>query len=179
MPNVKRTTLASVFIVLVLTACSESPVVPGSSANDARQVAARQTAVAGVYGLAFLDHSLQPVTTLTVGGPELILKAHVTDAFGNPAQRGTVEFQYCSLKGGPPNDINRADETPSADCLTNSASWARLASLSVDSNGNAFLNFGYVSIPRTIGFRFKYSSQGSGIASGISAPQDFTWIAAN
>ena len=181
MPNVKRTTLASVvFIVLVLTACSESPVVPGSSAeNNARQLAARQTAVAGVYGLAFLDHSLQPVTVLIVGGPELILKAHVTDAFGNPAQRGTVEFQYCSLKGGPPNDINRADETSSADCLTNSASWARLATLAVDPNGNAFLNFGYVSIPRTIGFRLKYSSQGGAIASGISAPQDFTWIAAN
>lgn len=181
MPHVNRTTIASVmFAVVALTACSESPVDPVRSANtDASQLAARQTAAPGVYELSFLNNSLQPVTTLTVGGPELILKAHVADALGNPAQRGTVEFQYCSLKGGPPNDINRADETSSADCLTNSASWARLAAFSVDVNGNVLINFGYVTIPRTIGFRFKYSSQGSGIASGLSVPQDFTWVAAN
>ena len=176
----RNTFVPALLAVFAVTACSESPVVPASSANsDNQQVATRQTAAAGVYALSFLDRSLQPVTTLTVGGPELILKAHVTDAFGNPAQRGTVEFQYCSLKGGPPNDINRADETSSADCLTNAASWARLLALSVDANGNALMNFGIVRIPRTIGFRFKYSSQGSSIASGVSAPQDFTWIAAN
>jgi hypothetical protein len=173
--NANRTLAAVLTMAVTLTACTESPLVPGDRALDAAQSAARQTVVPGVYELSFLDHSLQPVTTLTVGGPELILKAHVTDAFGNPAQGGAVEFQYCSLKGGPPNDISRADETSSADCATKIASWTRLLTLSLDSNGNALMNFGFVRIPRTIGFRIKYSSQGSGIASGTSLPQDFTW----
>jgi hypothetical protein len=38
------------------------------------------------------------------------------------------------------------------------------------------MNFGIVRIPRTVGFRFRYASQGSGIASGISAARNFTWI---
>jgi len=33
-------------------------------------------------------------------------------------------------------------------------------------------------IPRTVGFRFKYSSKGSGIADGTSEAKDFTWTAA-
>jgi hypothetical protein len=161
-----------------MTACSESPVSPVNARDiEAGTVAARQTAVAGLYQLSFLDHSLQPVTSLPVGGPELILKAHVTDLFGIPATSGTVEFQYCSLKGLPPNDIDRADETSSADCATSAASWSRLMTLSVDANGNALMNFGFVRIPRTIGFRFKYSGKRSGIAGGVSLPQDFTWTA--
>ena len=39
------------------------------------------------------------------------------------------------------------------------------------------MNFGLVVIPRTVGFRFKYASQGSSVASGTGAPADFTWTA--
>jgi hypothetical protein len=175
MQQAHRTFVSVLVAVITSAACSDSPVASHATGIDAQQRAARQTGTAGVYELSFLDNSRQPVTTLAVGGPELILKAHVSDASGNPAQSGSVEFQYCSLKGLPPGDITRADETPSIDCTTKAATWARLLTLSVDSNGNAFMNFGYVSIPRTIGFRFRYSSQRSGIASGSSVPQDFTW----
>ena len=43
--------------------------------------------------------------------------------------------------------------------------------------GIACLNFGAVSNPRVVGFRFKYSSQGGNIASGMSAPANFEWTA--
>jgi hypothetical protein len=132
-------------------------------------------AAAGSFQLSFFANGLIPVSSLTVF-QELILGAHVADASGAPAQGGSVTFQYCSLKGGPPNDINRADEAPSAACATRDASWANLISVPVDGSGNAYMNFGFVSIPRTVGFRFKYTGQGSGIANGVSAPSDFTWV---
>jgi hypothetical protein len=55
----------------------------------------------GTYELRFLDNSLQSVTTLPVGGPELVLGAHVESAAGDPAAGGTVSFEYCSLKKRP------------------------------------------------------------------------------
>jgi hypothetical protein len=94
-------------------ACSEqSPVSPPDNL-DARNAGLVAQAVPGCYELSFLDNSLQPVATRVVG-EELILKAHVHNCSGVPAQRGSVTFQYCSLKGLPPNDITRADEAPSA-----------------------------------------------------------------
>jgi hypothetical protein len=39
------------------------------------------------------------------------------------------------------------------------------------------MNFGIVLIPRTVGFRFTFSGKRSGIASGVSEPRDFTWVA--
>ena len=100
------------------------------------------------------------------------------DLSGTRAQRGSVTFQYCSLKGRPANDINRPDEAPSASCADGSASWANLGSVAVSASGNAFLNFGLVRIPRVVGFRCKYSGRGTSIASGVCAPRDFTWTAA-
>jgi hypothetical protein len=38
------------------------------------------------------------------------------------------------------------------------------------------VDLGAVANPSTVGFRFKYVSQGSGIADGISAPKDVTWL---
>ena len=46
----------------------------------------------------------------------------------------------------------------------------------VNQSGDAYANFGYVQIPRTVGFRFKYSG-GSNIAAGMSPTKDFTWTA--
>jgi hypothetical protein len=42
--------------------------------------------------------------------------------------------------------------------------------------GNACFDWGAVVNPRTVGFRFKYVSQGSGIADGMSLPKDVTWL---
>ena len=39
------------------------------------------------------------------------------------------------------------------------------------------MNFGVVRLPRDVGFRFRYASQGSGIASGTSQSKNFTWTA--
>jgi hypothetical protein len=89
-----------------------------------------------------------------------------------------VTFQYCSYRGLPPHDITRADEAPSSACADGSATWKNLLSLSVNASGNAFMDFGIVRIPRTIGFRFKFTARhGAGdIASGMSQPRDFTWF---
>ena len=165
----------SVFVATMMSvACSEpSPVAPGAI-PDARDVSVVAQAVPGCYQLSFLDNSLQSVSSLVVG-QELVLKAHVDNCSGDPAQRGAMTFQYCSLKGLPPNDITRPDEAPSAACATGEGKWARLVSVDVNASGDALMNFGFVSIPRTFGFRFKYLAQGSGIASGVSDAADFTW----
>jgi hypothetical protein len=135
--------------------------------------------IAGTYVLTFLSQN-QPVSTLPVCKPgvcpELILKAHVEGSSG-AATDGTVTFQYCSLKGRPPNDITRADEAPSSACdVDGTAAWANLMRIGVNQSGDAYANFGYVQLPRTVGFRFKYSG-GSSIAAGVSPSMDFTWIA--
>ena len=131
----------------------------------------------GTYELRFLDNSLQSVTTLPVGGPELVLGAHVESAAGDPAAGGTVSFEYCSLKKRPPNDITRADEAPREACRTGSATWARLANVPVNTSGDAFITFGVVQIPRTVGFRFRYAPQRNGtIAGGTSPDSNFIWV---
>ena len=106
-----------------------------------------------MYTLTFHDHKGAEVASLPVMN-ELILKARVTDALGQPAQAGSVTFEYCSRTGGPPNDITRADETPMAECAAGTARWRSLWSLTVNQLGEATMNFGFVQIPRTIGFRF-------------------------
>jgi hypothetical protein len=156
-----------------LLACSDqSPVAPTSTDLP---VFVRTAAASGSFQLSFFANGLQPVSSLPVF-QELILGAHIADGSGAPARGGSVTFQYCSLKGGPPNDISRADEAPSAACATRDASWANLTSVPVNAAGDAYMNFGFVSIPRTVGFRIKYTGQGSGIANGVSGPSDFTWV---
>ncbi|MBA3406122.1 MAG: hypothetical protein H0U13_15805 [Gemmatimonadaceae bacterium] len=175
-----RRNLARLFLVVVFAAgsagCSDrSPLAP-TVQPDIPQTMGRLVSVSGVYELTFL-HRGQPVTSLPVG-QEVVLKAHVEDAAGSPAQRGSVTFQYCSRKG-PSNDISRADEAPKSECESGAASWARLQTITVNTSGDAFAGFCCPSIPRTVGFRFKYSSQRSGIADGVSAPKDFTWVPAS
>jgi len=118
-------------------------------------------AVPGSYELSFQKTNGEPVTSLPVCTPsvceELVLKAHITaEISGRPTQRGMVIFQYCSLKGLPPNDITRPDEAPSAACENGSATWANLGGFKVNESGDAFLDFGIVLIPRAVGFRFRY-----------------------
>jgi hypothetical protein len=162
-----------------LAACSDrSPVSPAAGGDPVAVLSRASQSAAGSYELSFFKSSssgLEPVASLPVLGAELILGAHIQDQVGVPAQRGTVTFQYCSLKRLPPGDINRADEAPSAKCADGSASWANLGSVSVDASGNAYLVFGIVRIPRVVGFRCKYSPQGGSIASGVCTPKDFLW----
>ena len=181
---------------LASVACStQSPLAPGTAGDEGRRLSvvpassgrtSADTSVAlhaastvpGSYELLFLS-SGQIVPTLPVCGPsscqELTLRAHVESSVG-PAERGAVTFQYCSFKGGPPNDITRPDEAPSSACeVEGTARWANLLSMKVNEAGDAAMNFGVVQIPRTVGFRFRYSSQGGDIASGVSAAEDFTW----
>jgi hypothetical protein len=165
-----------------IVACSaQTPLSPDAADNGIPHASLRASSVAGAYDLSFYistGGNLQPVSTLPVLSSELILGAHVADQVGTPAQRGSVTFQYCSLKGLPPGDINRADEAPSAKCADGSATWANLGSGSVDQSGNAVWRFGGVQIPRTVGFRCRYNAQGGPIASGYCQPKDFTWTAA-
>ena len=142
----------------------------------------------GFYYLNFETYSggvYAPVTSLPVMSQELILRAYVEDNSGVPAQSGTVAFEYCSYKGGPPNDIERADEAPKEACDAGIARWRRLASRDVNEGscpglgvGNACLNFGIVRIPRDVGFRMRFSGKRSGIDSGMSEESNFTWTAA-
>ena len=162
-----------------LAACLDrSPVSPAADGGPVGVPSRASQSATGSYDLSFYKTAsggLEPVASLPVLSAELILGAHIQDQLGAPAQRGTVTFQYCSLKRRPPNDITRADEAPSANCADGSASWANLGSVSVDASGNAYLTFGIVRIPRVVGFRCKYSPQGGSIASGVCQPKDFLW----
>jgi len=166
---------------LQITACaSDSPVSPDGLSADGSALSRQGSPVSsGIYQLSFYTNGLVPVTTLVAGGGggELILGALVTDAAGAPAQGGSVTFQYCSLKGFPPNDITRADEAPSSACANGSGDWARLTTVPVDASGHAYMDFGIVMVPRTVGFRFAYTRKGGAVSSGVSAPADFTWVA--
>jgi hypothetical protein len=176
---------AATLISIAFVACSgKSPAAPTAepapSLGVAEGVTRLSPSVAGSYALGFFvsgPNGFQPVSSLPVLSQELILGAHVQSSSGAPAQSGAVAFEYCSYKGLPPNDIMRADEAPSAACASGVARWKSLpATLTVDASGNAYLNFGIVQIPRTVGFRFRYTGRGSGIANAVSAPADFTWV---
>ena len=128
----------------------------------------------------------EEVTSLEVDRSELRLKAFVADASGQPAQKGTVVFEYCSYKGVPPNDLERADEAPAEACAGGSARWRRHGTASVTGgtcvnlgDGYACQFFGVVMNPRTVGFRITYSPQGSSIAEHTTEPENFTWSASS
>ena len=150
-----------------------STLVPSSQGVSA---AATQAAVVpGTYTLIFLNRGIE-VTTMPVLN-ELALKARVTDSLGQPAQTGTVTFEDCS-RGGRPNDINNADEAPMSECASGTAAWKSLRRLSVNQFGEAIIGFGFVRIPRTIGFRFRYTGgKRAGIADGIGGPRDIEFTA--
>lgn len=174
--------------VFSFAGCSnQTPLAPAAAAGGAGELSAKPSAAAaGIYTLTFMarvNGTLQEVTSLPVLTAELILQASVTSSTGSAARAGTVTFEYCSYKGGPPNDITRADEAPKEACDQGTATWARLRSLYVSSAcpplepGYACTTFGVVHLPRDVGFRFRYASQGSEIPSGTSPSKNFTWTA--
>jgi hypothetical protein len=128
--------------------------------------------VQGIYEISFFADTLEGLVPLTNNSlpvlTELVLKAHVEDTSGHPVKRGSVIFQDCLLKGNP---------APSAACVSGSGAWSHLITLPIDQFGNALVDYGFVSTPRTtIGFRFRYIGQGSGIANSPSASGDVTWF---
>lgn len=144
-------------------------------------------AVPGVYDLSFRvfrNGVFEPVSSLPVLSEEMIVMAHVEDTSGNPAQSGTVTFEYCSYKGVPSGDIDNPDEAPKEACDAGIATWDRLARASVGTclghqlPGTACAFFGVVQIPRDVGFRFKYAGRRGGVANGMSGAANFTWTAA-
>jgi hypothetical protein len=141
-------------------------------------------AIPGTYEISFFSNGqdITPYLTLLVGD-ELVLQAHVTDAALVDAQRGAVTFQYCSLQGG--RSLTQTDPAPSAACdLDGTGTWISVVTFKVDagtcpwarSPGYACVDFGAIRSPRTVGFRFRYTGQGSGIASATSAAKDVSWV---
>jgi len=146
----------------------------------------RRTAVPGLYDLSFRKYRgngvLEPVSSLPAGGGPLVLFAHVEDTAGNPAQSGTVTFEYCG------------DYEPKETCDAGLAKWTRLNRMSIGScycptcgglpgydpgPGNACLFvFGTGGVPAENGFRFKYAGSRGGIDSGTSGAANFTWTPA-
>ena len=132
--------------------------------------------------LAYADESVTAPPVDEVGSyalnfffnGELVLGAHVEDSQGNPATDGVVVFQYCSYRGVRRNDITQPDEAPSSACADGSARWVNLrARITVNEDGDAFLNFGLIEVVNVIGFRYKYS-RGTGIADWVTDPED--WV---
>jgi hypothetical protein len=190
-PHVASTLPVALLIAISAIACSgESPTPVSPAPVPAGELSAKTSAgVPGVYDLSFNvfhNGTYTEVSSLPVKSAELILKGYVSDSAGQPAQKGTLTFEYCSYKGRPPNDIDRADEAPKEACETGTATWARLDSISVTAgrcptlgNGYACVVFGVVQIPRQVGFRVRYEPKGSGIAAGVTVPENFTWEAAS
>lgn len=180
-----KTLLVSGVACCAIGCADRSPISPSTSAAAGGDVSARPgTATPGRYELSFYADRIGgwvSVTSMPVLTDELILAAHVTSSSGVAATSGTVTFEYCSYKGLPPNDITRADEAPLEACADGSAAWARLTATGLGcpqlGPGYACMDFGIVRIPRKIGFRFRFSGQKSGIASGASEPQNFEWTA--
>ncbi len=128
----------------------------------------------GIYVLSFLGPNPTPppdFIPLTNNrlpvGQELGLKAHVQDTSGNPVLRGEVIFQDCEVMNHP---------APFEKCDSGSGVWAHVFQMSVDASGNASVDYGFISTRETIGFRFRYLGQGSGIANGVSKSGDVTWF---
>jgi hypothetical protein len=161
------TSIFAVPAALAFVACSDqSPVAPGATADGAQyattlaQPAEGQTYLFTVYA--------------TPVGRGAVLDAYVEDASGNPATSGTAFFQYCALQQVP---------APSAECDSGSGHWVfwvRAGIIHTDppgpNEGHALAVYDLAPPSgTTIGFRFRYLGQGSGIANETSNSADYTW----
>lgn len=179
-----------IFLTVTMSNSLEAKPIAGAVVNTAGNIRTERNflsplgemAVPGVYDLSFRVYRngvLEAVSSLPVLSEEMILVAHVEDTNGNPAQGGTVNFEYCSYKGRPPNDIDRADEAPKEACDAGIATWDRLGRVSIGTcpglPGSGCLVFGIVQNPRDVGFRFKYSGRRGGVDSGMSGAANFSW----
>ena len=186
-PVMTRLMVASLTSCLLAGCSSQSPVAPGAPlpAEGGSLDAKGSTGVPGVYALTFRAGfpGYEEVSSMPVLTRELVLLAMVTDTSGNAATTGTVNFEYCSYSG-PTQDITRADEAPKEACEQGEAKWAvlrrgvRVSDHLCQSLGapSACTYFPRVTIPRFVGFRFRYA-QGDRIASGTSPARNFEWTA--
>jgi len=157
----------AVIATVASLACSgEAPSAPGTAPDAVQALTALAPGLPGLYQLSF---------SVNIGG-ELILTAHVQAlTSGALADGGAVTFQYCSFKGLPRFDITQPDEAPISACETGSGKWITLGRVTVDpASGDASFVFGTVSVVNIIGFRGKYISQNSNIASGGIEPVNWT-----
>jgi hypothetical protein len=183
---------------VLATACtSQSPVVPSDAAAASHQLEAKPSATTAVYSLEFFNFvpgtgpdnlgRYEPIASypgLPVNTGNLFLRGRVTDSAGNPVQKGTIRFEYCSF-GRPYNDITRPDEAPKEACADGRATWTLRESrtignlgscpVSMEAVGAVCNQFGRVQLPREIGFRISYQPQGSGFPAGASTPENFRW----
>ena len=157
------------------------------SARDYQEIGLAPSVSHGVYDLSFWvwrTGSLEPVSSLPVSGGPLVLFAHVEDAAGNPADGGTVTFEFCG------------DYEPKEACDSGQARWTRLGRVSIGScyckscgglpgydpgPGNACIFvFDSGSIPGDDGYRFKYAGgRRTVVDSGMSGAANFTWLPAS
>ena len=149
-------TIASGLLRLVLpaiavVACSESPVGPNAGSDRADGPVPFAQPATGEYDLEFLW-----------SGTALTIVAHVRAAGGAAPGGGTVVFQYCSL-GQPTDDIDQPDEASISACADHSGHWVTLARRTLNPAGDASLSFGSVTVVTVIGFRLRYTGQGSGV----------------
>ena len=154
-----------VLAAAVFVGCSDqSPVSPSSVTNGVQDLASLAQPVPGTYDL-----------TLVPSNGELILRAHVFTASGD-AQGGRVIFQICELTGGA--SLQKVP-LPSSECASGgSGNWVNFGTIGMGTcptlgSGYACLDFGTAPAIATVGFRFRYVGQGSGIANGVSGPEDF------
>jgi hypothetical protein len=157
--------VVSVLVAAQLVGCSDqSPLTPSGLPNGAHAAATSLAqALPGTYELTLL------------AGIELVLQAHVFAASGD-ATGGRVDFQICELRGGPTLQMV---PLPSSECASGgSGNWVHFGSIGMGTcpglgSGYACIDFGTAPSFTTVGFRFRYIGQGSGIANGTSDPKDF------
>jgi hypothetical protein len=180
--------VVAVLSAAALVACSDRPPAAPSTPTGVLSGATPESidapsapTVEGTYILSLATTTGQVVSTLPVSGfglsSELLLWAQVRDSSGGLASGGTVIFQVCKLKGS---------YAPSAECDSGAGTWSHFATVRVAAGsclpfapetGNVCITFGGSSAPRTIGFRYRYIGQGTGIASDESESKDMTWVA--
>jgi hypothetical protein len=165
-PYIARS-IVTVCVASAIACAERPPVAPAVEVADAPALAARGDP-AGVYTLRFLTEGSHLVVESLPVYQSMGLWAHVTDAAGQPVTRGSVTLQYCAVGNDP---------APASECAGGRGKWAYHMSITLNANGDAFGYWGYCTRPRTIGFRFKYSAKGGGVADGTSAARDFTWTA--
>jgi hypothetical protein len=180
--------VVAVLATAALVACSDqppaAPSAPGavpSSATPEGSGGLIAQAVEGSYTLNLANTTGQIVSTLPTTGPgaELLLWAQVRDSSGGLAPGGAVIFEVCRRGGGT------STWRPSAECDSGVASWRHVSTRKVVEGclpfapepGNACITFGFMPNPITIGFRYRYIGQGTGIANGVSPSKDMTWVA--
>jgi len=164
----RASAIVALAATFALVACSERlPVAPDGPPDGGARLVVK--AATGSYVISFLKETstgLAPAADAEPLGTYLVLKSEVRDDSGNLAQSGSVKYEYCWFED---------DYAPSSRCDSGSGTWRRHMTVRVDPIGS-LVGFGSCSTPRTIGFRFPYSGQGSGIANGASQSRDFTWL---